>query len=97
MRTALLAKALLVIVFAMTFSLTAVADPIVCTPKVTLAPPDAESGLLGFFERLVDGSEKTQAFSGAVTDDPDPGCSLGLDTRPIAAEPQRRARRDAMN
>ncbi len=97
MRTALLAKSLLVVAFAMAFSFTVAADPIVCNPKVALAPPESESSFQGFFERLLGGSEKPQAFSGMVMDDPDPGCSLGLDSRSLAAEPKRPARRNAIN
>lgn len=96
MRTTLLAKALLAVVFA-TVSFTAVADPIVCDPLGVVVPPTAQSGLQGLIERLVGGSEKPQAFSGAVMEDPQHDCSLGLDTRPLAAEPKRRARRETFN
>ncbi len=97
MRIAIFSRLLLAFTFSLTVSLAAKAAPAVCDAVPAMESPSGDTGLQGFFQRLIGDPEKPQAFSGAVIDASDPECSLGLDTRPVAAEPNHRARREALN
>ena len=98
MHTQNFAKALLISALLLTCAATASADPIVCNPKITIAPPESESAGSGWFSRLFSSEQEPQPFSGTIMGDPDPTCSLASDSRSFAAEPRRPAnRRSSLN
>ncbi|MEO6065253.1 MAG: hypothetical protein ABIP49_05690 [Lysobacterales bacterium] len=61
------------------------ADPIVCNPKVTVAPPESSAVGSSWFSQLFASSDKPQPFSGVITDDPDPGCSISNEVRTVVS------------
>lgn len=61
------------------------ADPIVCDPKLAMAPTENRSEGTDWFSRLFASSDKPQPFSGAIVADPDPGCSVSNEARSVVS------------
>ena len=83
MSATLFAKMILVAALLLGWTAQLQADPIVCNPKMTVAPPETRSESSNWFSQLFGKAYKPQPFSGAVMDDPDPGCSISNEVRSV--------------
>ncbi len=96
--TNMFAKFLLVIAVALPWSTQLRAEPDPCDPRMVMALRESESAGSSFFGRLFGSGEKSQPFSGAVIEDPDPGCQLaGGQARPVVNELRLRQHDRAVN